>query len=290
MSGTTTEIIPAGLAAESYVKVGDYGDEVGDCVDLGYLKDGVNIDVEVGRHEVFVDQVLGAVDMPPNKESVVVKFSIAQASLEKMAIALGYPSSAVASGVFTFGNAPDSAKKTLFFFSPGPNGGTRTHHFFKAVSGKSSPAYQKDKEVVVDVEFNCLADTTKSSGGAFFEWTDTGADSTAPTVAMTTPASGGSRTAGSSETVLMTITEAGQMDEGSIRYGDTVQVLKEGAGSAPALVAGSIAYDSSAKTITFTPSSVWTAGNYMVMVSTGLRDAALNNLASTYVGYFTVSE
>jgi predicted RecA/RadA family phage recombinase len=141
----------------------------------------------------------------------------------------------------------------------------------------------------VDIEFTVLQDLTKPAKAQIGTVVDTGSDTTAPTIAMTTPATGGTVTKDAKGTILLTITEANAMDESSIVYGDTVKVLNTTSGK-QGLVAGTIAYDATAKTITFTPTNNWTASETgIVVVSTGMRDANGNNLAATFVGTFSVT-
>ncbi|MCX5783676.1 MAG: Ig-like domain-containing protein [Elusimicrobia bacterium] len=279
--------IVVGLQSDNTVKMGDYGSLESAALDAGFIKGGVLIEHEETQHEVKVDQSLGAVRKVTTDEAMKVKMSLAEPSLANMAAAFGYGSDAVSGGSFSFGDNQNEVYKTLYVNVKGPGPGARKYTFWKTrPTGKTSQAYKKDGETVIDVEFEIMCDTTKPAGQRFGKVEDTGFDAVAPVVAMTTPEQGGVRTSGTKQTVVLTFTEAGLMNEGSIVYGDTVQILKE---DAPAtLVEGDLVYDGAAKTATFMPSSNWVAGTYQVVVSTGVADAAGNRLASAYVSYFTV--
>ncbi|NLO90841.1 MAG: hypothetical protein GX410_02445 [Elusimicrobia bacterium] len=288
--GTSTNIV-LGLQAENTLKAGAYGAAESDAADLGFIKGGVSIEHSETHHEVKVDQALGAVDRVPTDESMKIKVTLAEATLSNLALAYGYGADAVSGGAFRFGSKTGLSPRTLYINVRGAGGGTRKYTFWKCVpSGKTTQAYKRDGETVADIEFEALADTSKNAAQRFGQVCDSGADSTPPALAMTAPASGGSLSAGSAAALLLTITEAGLMDEGSLAYGRTVFVLKEGGGSAASsAVAGALAYSAADKTLTFTPQSAWSAGNYTVTATPGVRDLAGNPLAQQYFGYFTVS-
>jgi hypothetical protein len=106
---------------------------------------------------------------------------------------------------------------------------------------------------------------------------------------MTTPVSGGDVTKNTSDPVVLAITEANTMNENSMIYGDTIQIMDVTTNTAPVLVAGTITYNSTTKEITFVPTAVWDAAGshvYNVIVTTGLEDSAGNNLAATYIDDF----
>jgi len=286
-----------GLQADNTLKVGAYGAAEVDAVEVGGLEGGVSIDHSEEQVDLEVDQIVGIVGSVTTKEEMTVKVSLAEPTLAMLAIAFGYPVAAVSGSTFSFGAKTSNTERTLFINvkGPGASTATRKYIFWRAIpTGKSGHSYKKGDKTLVEVEFKILVDTTKTAEQRFGTVVDTGADTTPPTIAMTTPTSGGTRTAGGKTTVLLTITEANPMDENSIVYGDadnaTVSIIKEGGGAgASALVAGAIAYSASAKTIEFTPSANWEPGNYTVQVTTGLRDQANNHLAAQFLGYFTVS-
>jgi hypothetical protein len=289
--GTSNLVV--GVAASNTIKVGEYGDLEAAAVDVGLTDGGVEIAKSEEIKEIFVDQELGAVAAPSIKEGCSVKCNIAEASLANLALAYGYPTTAVTgSASFVFGGKSDIYDyKTVYINVKGPGPGTRKITIHKAkIKGDSSQKYVKDGVTMVPVEIICLCDTTKSDGEKFMSVVDTGLDTTPPTVAITTPADGGTVTKETKGTVVFTITEANGVDWSTVVYGDTFQIINDTVRGSSALVAGTITYDASAKTVTFTPTSNWTASDTLqAIVTKGLKDAAGNRLATTYVAQFSVT-
>ena len=80
------------------------------------------------------------------------------------------------------------------------------------------------------------------------------------------------------------------MDEKSLVYGETIMIMKITDQADTSLVDGSIAYDSTTKVLTFTPTSNWTASDkHQIVITKRVRDVAGNYLASVFVGHFTVT-
>lgn len=289
--GTATNVV-VGLQATNTLKVGAYGAAEVDAVDVGYIKGGVKFDHDAEKYFVKVDQQNGAIDAKTVDESLKVTLSISEATLANLAVAFGYPTTAVSSSTLSFGGLASDTMRTLYVNVNGVTSGTRKYTIWKCIpTGKTTQEYKKDGETLIDVEFEVLVDTTKTAEQRFGTIVDTGADTTPPTIAMTTPTAGGTRTAGGKTTVVLTITETNPMNENTIVYGDadnaTVSIYKQGTPNT--LLAGSIAYSSTAKTITFTPTENWSAGTYHVVVTTGLADQNNNHLAAQYLTYLTVS-
>ncbi|MBU1067736.1 Ig-like domain-containing protein [Patescibacteria group bacterium] len=275
---------------EGTVKIGAYGAAEGDCVDVGYTKDGIEITVEREYADLMADQALGLLNKVKTSEAIKVKIRIAEIDVDNLAIAMDMPSTAVVAGVFDFGGDSTSTNKAMFINVTYPDGRTQKIELYKvrAISG-GSHTYKKDDQTLYEIEFQALQDTTKTANQQIGQITETGADTTAPTIAITTPAEAGTVTKETAGTVVFTITEANLMDENTIVYGDTIQIVNTTGGS-EGLVAGTIVYDASAKTITFTPASNWTASNTLVAIaSTGLKDSSGNALATTYVAEFSVT-
>jgi hypothetical protein len=274
------------------VKIGAYNAAEGSCVEVGYTEGGAELTFERDYYEETVDQEIGVIDAVKTKERCMLKFSFAEATQNNLAIALDYdPSVAIVAGVLSVGGDADQQYKTIYFNVKAPNGGTRKYKFHRCVARVGGVhKYVKNDKTIVAIEFLILQDTSKTADGQLFTVTDTGGDTTAPTIAMTTPVSGGTVTKATKGTVVFTITETNGMNENSIIYGDTVSILNVTTPSAPTLVAGTIAYDAVAKTITFTPTSNWNASDVLnVIVTTGLEDNAGNNLATTYLDDFSVT-
>ncbi|MFA5161290.1 MAG: Ig-like domain-containing protein [Elusimicrobiales bacterium] len=286
--GNVTNIV-VGMQSEGTLKIAAQGAQESSAADAGYIKGGIAIAHDENRYAVKVDQALGAVDMVPTDEKMTVKLSLAEATLSNMALAFGYPDGG---GGFSFGSKEGAQYRTLYINVKGPGGSLRKYTFWKcSPTGKTSQAYKLDSETVVDVEFDVLCDTAHPAAQRFGCVSDSGADSTPPAAALTVPAPGGGVAAGTKNPLTITFTEAGLMDEGSLRYGiapdATVMALY---GSAPAaLVAGALSYCAQSKTLSFTPAANWSAGSYMLVLTTGVKDAAGNRLAAPYFANFTAA-
>lgn len=279
------------IAKNATITVGTYGQAEGAAVDVGALEGGVSLEMTREYYDLTADPWLGPVDKLKIKEQMIVKVAMAEVTLANLAIAFDYPSTAVAGSTFTFGGDSTSTKRTIYINGDGPSGGTRKITLHKCVIvGNAAHAYKKGDKTIVEVEIHLLEDTSKAANERFGTIVDTGADTTAPTVALTTPVDGGTVTKDTTGPVIWTITDAGVMDEGTIVYGDTFCIINTTIPASAALVAGAIVYDPTAKTVTFTPTANWTASDTMqAIVSTGLKDIAGNRLAATKIEQFSVT-
>ena len=283
--------IVLGLQETNTVKIGAYGAVEGDAVDAGLIKGGVKYTHEEVQYEVKVDQFIGTVKKFITDESLKITLSFVEASLSSFAIAFGYPSSAIVGNKFSFGGKTTVTERSMFVNPKGPADGNSKLVLYKVVpTGKTSPAYTKEKETLIDVEFDVLVDTSKTAEGRFGYIEQDAADATPPTVALTTPADGGTVTKNTKGTVTWTITEANEVDENSIVYGATFIILNITVPATASLVAGTISYNAATKVVTFTPTSNWTASDSLqAIVSTGLKDAQGNALAATKIEQFSVT-
>jgi hypothetical protein len=289
--GVTQGNIVVGLG-EGTVKLGAYGAVEGSCVDVGATEGGVEISMPREYYEKMCDQTLGVIDFVKTSEKCTIKVSLAESTLANHAKAMDYNDSvAVAAGVLSFGGNADVNYLTIFLNVVGPTGGTRQYHFWKCVcTSASTHSYKKNDKTIVECEFGVIQDLTKTADQQFGTVTDTGSDTTAPTIALTTPAAGGTVTKDTKGTVTLTITETNAMNENTIVYGDTINIMNITTPATPVLVAGSIVYNSVAKTVVFTPTANWTASDALIVVCTkGLKDAAGNSLAAVYTEDFTVT-
>lgn len=293
MSLTQANII-VGLGT-GFLTVGTYGQSEGASTDLGATEGGATISVDREYFEKRSDQSLGDLELIKTVETATLKVVLAEATLDNLRIAMDYPSGALASSVLNVGGNATVTELTIYLNVVAPSGGTRKYVFHKAVCiSASEHAYKKDDKTMIDCEFRILQDTSQSDNQQLFSATDTGSDTTAPTIVLTTPADGGTVTKDTKGTVLWTITESNPMNEQSIKYGDdddaTFMILNTTTPASTALVAGSIVYDSTAKTVTFTPDSNWTASDTLqAIVTTGLKDVAGNRLASIKIEQFSVT-
>nr|BDD45345.1 hypothetical protein 21 [Elusimicrobiota bacterium] len=270
------------------VKIGDYGTPEGSCIDLGYTKGGAEIVVERKYVEQEVDNEIGIVNVFKTAERMTIKLPLAEVSLENLARIMDYPLSAISSGVFSFGGDENVNPKTIFMNINKSDGGTRKFEVYKcmAISG-GGHKYSKEDETICEVEFLVIQDTTKPSKQQIGKITDTGSDTTAPTISMTSPSPGGTVDKDTQDPVVFTWVEANLINESSIRYGDTFQIIDKNTNT---LVAGALAIDRVLKTVTFTPDSNWSSGDeFLASVSTGFEDNSGNGLTSTYIADFSVT-
>lgn len=286
--GSKTNVV-VGLGAGT-IKIGAYNAAEGSSDDLGYTDGGVELAVEREYFEKIVDQEIGVLEAFKTAERATLKLTLAEATLENLAKAIDYPASAITGSTLVFGGSATVNELTIYLNVLGPDNAARKYTFHKCIiTSAATHSYKKDDKTMIELEILVLQDTSKTTDQQLASIVDTGGDTTAPTVVLTTPAEAGTVTKDTSDTVLLTITDASAMNENTIVYGDTVQIINTTAGK-EGLVAGSIAYDSTAKTITFTPSATWTASDTLIaMISTGLQDVAGNALAATYVGEFSVT-
>jgi len=143
---------------------------------------------------------------------------------------------------------------------------------------------------IVECALDVLWDKTQGAGEEMGTFVDTGADTTPPTIVLLTPADGGTVTKVTKDTVTWQLTEANRIDESTIVYGDTFQIINTTTPASASLEAGSIVYDSTLKRIVFTPDANWTASDtFQAIVSTGLQDEAGNNLAAAKIEQFSVT-
>lgn len=286
-SGNITFGFQLGVAA---VKLGTYGQAEGAAADLGRTIGGVELSWEKEVKEIETDQDAGPIGAKEVKRKGKLKFKMAESSLANLAIALGLPSSVVADGRLSLG-APAEAYKTVYLNVDGPAGGTRKYTLHKCtILGASPTMFKKDEPSSVEVEAVVLFDTTKTTGQEYGYVDDTSADTTAPTVALSTPTDGNTVAKDTAGIVVWTFTETNQIDESTLVYGRTILILNTTTPASTALVAGSIAYDRTAKTVTFTPTSNWTASDTLqAIVTTGVKDVNGNAVAAAKIEQFQVT-
>jgi len=84
------------------------------------------------------------------------------------------------------------------------------------------------------------------------------------------------------------------MDEATINYGDdddcSFMLINTTTPPTADVEPGTIVYDRTAKTVTFTPTVAWNASDtFQAIVTTHLRDSAGNHLAAVKVEQFSVT-
>jgi len=167
MSGNRSNII-VGVQSENTLKIGEYGGAETAATEVGFIKGGVQIQHAVDWHDVEVDQVLGIIDKVPKKESITLKFSMAEATLANLHTALGHSGAAVSGTTLKLSDGSLAQYKTMFINVKGPSAGTRKYTVWRVVvTGKISPSYKPDGETLFEVEAEVLCDTTKTADCRF---------------------------------------------------------------------------------------------------------------------------
>ncbi|MBT6715246.1 MAG: hypothetical protein HOB19_02125, partial [Elusimicrobiaceae bacterium] len=95
----TTNIV-VGLQSTNTMKIGNYGDNEATAIDVGLIKGGVHIEYEEAFHDVKIDQAIGSIDKITTDETLKVKTTLAEATLENLATALGYKTTDVTEGKY----------------------------------------------------------------------------------------------------------------------------------------------------------------------------------------------
>ena len=291
----TVDNIVVGLQTVNTVKVGVYGTAEGACTELGFTEGGIEITNAREYFEKKADQYIGTLGVVKTSERPTVKLSIAEATLDNMRLAWDYPAAALAASVLTIGGNPTATELTLFINCNSVGGNTRKYEFLKVICiAAGTHSYKKDDKTMIEMEFLVMQDTSAAANEQMCIITDSGVDTTAPTIAMTAPADGGTVADGARTVVTLTITDAGVIDENSLIYGAedgaTIMILNDTVRATTVLVAGAITYDAATKVITFTPTVNWvTAETYQLIVTTGLKDMAGNHLATTFIGQFSAT-
>ncbi len=281
------------LGAASQVKIGAYGANEGASADLGRTDGGVSLTVEREVKMVETDQDPGAVAAKETKRQLKLKFKISEATLNNLAIAFNLPTTASAAGVLSLGSVQSDGEiyRCLYLNVDAPEGGTRLLWFPKCViTGNAEHAYKKDEHTKIEIEVTVLWDTTQSAGSEMGNFTDTADDDTAPTVALETPADGGTVIQGTTNTVKFLFTETNTIDESTLTYGKTVIIMDDTTPASAVIKAGTIAYSATTKELVFTPTVAWTtAHTFQAIITTAVKDRAGNALATPYMGQFSAT-
>lgn len=274
------------------VKVGAYNDAENTAVDLGRTTGGVEFSMEREVKEIETDQDPGPVGARETKRKGKLKLKLAESSLANLAMALNLPVASVAGSTLSLGADTDGELyRTVYINVDAPGGGVRKYTFNKCVIvGAGQTMFKKDEPSSIELQLDVLWDTSKTSGQEMGTVVDTSSDTTAPTVVLTTPADGGTVTKNTKGTVLWTFTEANNIDESTLVYGKSVLIVNDTVRASSALVAGSIAYDRTAKTLTFTPTSNWTASDTLqAIITSDVKDVNGNALATPKIEQFSVT-
>lgn len=133
--------------------------------DMGFTVDGVEITFEPDIVDIVVDQFGDAARLIENSVKVMVKTTLAEATLANLAIAWGRPDAAYTAGtnggILELGvNATGRpTERRLRFTGTSPEGFDRTYTCWRAVSvASSSHSYKRNEATLFPVEFRILPD------------------------------------------------------------------------------------------------------------------------------------
>lgn len=137
--------------------------------DMGFTVDGVEITLEPTIVDIKVDQFGDAARLIEESIKVMIKTTLAEATLANLAIAWGRPDAAYVAGTFggtlSLGvNATGKpTERQLQFVGKSPNGFNRTYTCYRAVSVASSGhGYKRSAATLYPVEFRILPDAAHS--------------------------------------------------------------------------------------------------------------------------------
>lgn len=150
-------------------------DPINDWRNVGFTIDGLEVTFEPDMVDITVDQLGDAAKLVEQSTKVMLKTTLAEATLTNLAYAWGYDEASAAGlsglyqdgqdqvfniGVFATGIPLERA---LFFKGKGPGGVDRTYTCWRVVSVASSGhSYKRGEATVFPVEFRVLPQASKT--------------------------------------------------------------------------------------------------------------------------------
>lgn len=141
------------------------GDPATPLTDMGFTIDGVEITLEPDIIDIIVDQLGDAAKLIEQSVKVMIKSTLAEATLANLAIAWGRPDAAYTpnglGGTLELGVNPTGkpTERQLRFTGKSPEGFDRTYTCNRAVSvAASGHSYKRGEATVFPVEFRILPD------------------------------------------------------------------------------------------------------------------------------------
>lgn len=136
-------------------------------VDMGYTIDGVEITLEPDIVDIVVDQLGDAAKLIEQSVKVMVKTTLAEATLANLAIAWGRPDTAFNPVTDTLklgvNETGKPVERQLRFIGKSPEGTDRTYTTYRVVSvAASGHSYKRGEATVFPVEFRVLPDGSQS--------------------------------------------------------------------------------------------------------------------------------
>lgn len=135
--------------------------------DIGFTMDGVEVTMEPDVVDIVVDQLGDAAKLIEQSVKVMVKTTMAEATLANLAIAWGRPDAAFDVGTKTLSLGVNATGKPverqIRFVGKSPDGTDRTYTCNRAVSvSSSSHSFKRGEATVYPVEFRILPDASQT--------------------------------------------------------------------------------------------------------------------------------
>ncbi len=146
--------------------------------DVGFTVNGLDVSWEPDIVDIMVDQLGDAAKLVENKTKLVIKTTLAEATLDNLAIAWGYPDGNVTGtttkvfslGVFATGIVTE---RSFRFTGKSPDGHDRVYVCRRVCSvSTSAHSYKRAEATLYPVEFRVLPDATQT-GSEYGIITDT---------------------------------------------------------------------------------------------------------------------
>ena len=135
--------------------------------DIGYTKGGVSVMYNQDQLEVKADQAVGIVRKARTMETMRVKTTMLEMTLQRLRQAFMLPVASLSGNTLTLGynDACWVDEVTVTLIGKGPSCGTRTFSFTKCVTfGEREYAMKRDEEIGFVIEFECLKDSSGHFG------------------------------------------------------------------------------------------------------------------------------
>lgn len=133
--------------------------------DIGFTVDGVEITLEPDFVDINVDQLGDAAKLIEQSIKVMLKSTLAEATLANLAIAWGRPDAALSGGTLEIGvNATGKpVERMLRFIGKSPDNTDRTYTVNRAVSvAASGHSFKRGEATMYPVEFRILPDSSQT--------------------------------------------------------------------------------------------------------------------------------
>lgn len=146
-----------------------------DGVDIGAITGGLSVAKQTDVYAVEVDNVRAPVKHIPVKETLTIKTTLSEATLENLRIVWNIATAQLSTNQtdenghlynqLVVGMSTGVVEHTLTATGVAPNGKTRVYNTYRAIAVRASEhSYQRQKETLFPVEFDILPDLTRPAG------------------------------------------------------------------------------------------------------------------------------